>query len=75
MLNAKTYSCLFIAYLLIGTSFAQPKKPSESRLWKLNNYSGTVGIRGFYREQYNLLKNGSEKVEDFFKLKKIFFAN
>lgn len=44
----------------MSNGFAQHNKPTELRIWKLTNYSGSVGVRGFYIEKDRMLNNVSE---------------
>ena len=45
----KVYIFILIAYT--QTVYGQEKAPSDFKLWKLTSYSGSVGVRGFYRVQ------------------------
>ncbi len=49
---------LFIltSFIISGSSFAQ-QQPTTFQFWGLTNYSGSVGVRGFYRDQKRTIQN------------------
>ncbi len=51
---------ILVFFIASGYCFAQ-NQPADFKAWRLMSYSGTVGIRGFYREQERVLNN----LEDF----------
>ncbi|MEN8247289.1 MAG: hypothetical protein ABFS32_00025 [Bacteroidota bacterium] len=54
----KNIVTILLITIICHQVFAQ--QTNEFRAWKLTNYSGYVGIRGFYREQERVLKNFEE---------------
>lgn len=47
---------ILIILLLSGRGFSQ-SQPSVFRLYKLTSYSGSIGVKGFYREQERVLNS------------------
>ncbi len=52
----KIKSLILVFFIATGYCLAQ-NQPGSFKPWQLMSYSGTVGIRGFYREQKRVLNN------------------